>query len=182
MPLVRHQPRAAISGRAPLHVTLRLRHGCPTLRTHDVHVIVRSAIAASAVRPGFRIVHYAALADHVHLVCEASSADALARSVKGLAVCLARRLNAHWRRRGRLFAGRFHARELCTPREVHHALRYVLANAHHHGLVRPGELDPCSSAAAFVAADATLETGLARPRTWLLRTGWRRHGPLELTR
>ena len=41
---------------------------------------------------------------------------------------IARVLNKLWRRRGRVFADRYHDRILKTPREVKNALVYVLAN------------------------------------------------------
>ena len=77
-------------------------------------------------------------------------------------------------------------RALCTPREVRHGLVYVLMNFNKHIPAARG-LDPMSSAAA---CDGLRDVGLrseallpavCRPRTWLLHTGWRRHGLIALS-
>ena len=80
-----------------------------------------------------------------------------------------------------MFAERYHAHILRTPREVRNALGYVLHNARHHatgfGQRMPrGWVDPCSSAPAFFG----LVDGpaVAAPRTWLRREGYRRAGPV----
>jgi hypothetical protein len=48
--------------------------------------------------------------------------------VRGLAIRVARAVNRALGRRGRVFADRYHARALTTPRAVRHALVYVLMN------------------------------------------------------
>ncbi len=92
-------------------------------------------------------------------------------------------------RNGKLFANRFHARYLETPREVRNCLRYPLLNRKHHAAEqRFGKywIDACSSAPWFDGwaepirrehrAEETEPTAAAT--TWLLRAGWRRHGAL----
>jgi putative transposase len=91
--------------------------------------------------------------------------------------------------------GRYHHRSLRTPREVRRALAYVLLNARRHLAKRRhaaraagAVLDPASSARWFdgwraSARAAQPEPGsapeVARPRTWMLRVGWRRHGLVD---
>jgi len=110
---------------------------------------------------------------------------ALSRGMQGLLVRIARALNALWKRRGSVFADRFHARALRTPREVRAALVYVLQNARHHG-IRLASMDPFSSGAWFdgwrtkLAPATGLPPILATPRTWLLVEGWLRHGRIGL--
>jgi REP element-mobilizing transposase RayT len=133
----------------PLHVTLRLARGLPTLRRTDTHRILREALAAGAERDGFRLVHYTAMRNHVHLVCESDDVERLGRAMQGLCVRIARALNRWWKRRGTVFDDRYHSRALRTPREVKNVLVYVLHNAHHHGLLLPEGLDPFSSADSF---------------------------------
>jgi hypothetical protein len=105
-------------------------------------------------RLGFRLVHYSVQRNHLHLIVEAPSARVLARAMQGLAVRLARRLNAVFRRKGSVFADRYHAHVAATPREVRNALRYVLNNARRH-IVRLRRrwyrdwIDPYSSAVWF---------------------------------
>jgi hypothetical protein len=113
------------------------------------------------------------------VIAEANDRRALSRGMQGLLVRVSRALNRLWRRRGSVFADRYHARSLRTPREVRAALVYVLHNAKHHGLRFPG-IDPCSSGQWFDGWTEKIATSVAAPlakaRTWLLREGWRRHG------
>jgi REP element-mobilizing transposase RayT len=183
---VPHAKRAPLAARHPVHVTLKLAPGIESLRKRRTHAVVRTALAAGSARFGLRLVEYAVLSNHVHLVCEAADALALSRGIKGLAVRIARALNRALARAGSVFADRFHARALKTPREVRNALNYVLKNAAHHGIHFAGP-DPCSSGAWFegwsqahTAARITASP-LPRARTWLLTIGWRRHGLIAST-
>ncbi|MBK9034552.1 MAG: transposase [Myxococcales bacterium] len=191
-----HLPRVRFPASVPVHVTLKVVDGVPSFRRAAVMRVVHAAIRAGGHLGDFRVVHYSVLGDHVHLIVEAAGATALARGMQGLTIRLARRLNALLGRRGRLFAQRYHARPLRTPREVRNAVRYVLLNGRHHAAERgqvlsPGWIDPYSSALWFdgwktaVRADAPWLRSLARdgcptaaPRTWLLSVGWRRGGGL----
>ncbi|MBK9036197.1 MAG: transposase [Myxococcales bacterium] len=191
-----HLPRVRFPASVPVHVTLKVVGGLPSFRRAAVMRVVRAAISAGGHRGDFRVAHYNVLGDHLHLVVEAAGAAALARGMQGLTIRLARRLNVLLGRRGRLFAQRYHARPLRTPREVRNALRYVLLNARHHVTARgqvlaPGWVDPFSSALWFdgwkaaIRTDAPWLRALARdgcptaaPHTWLLSVGWRRGGGL----
>jgi hypothetical protein len=134
-----------------------------------------------------RFVHASVQGNHLHLLVEAASNEALSRAMKGFLVSCAMRLNAIAGRRGKVFADRFHSRTLATPTAVRNALRYTLCNARKHGeLSARVRLDPCSSAFALPdwmtgesvrLADVTMQVAL--PRTWLLREGWRRAGPIS---
>lgn len=180
---VPHRKRPTHAARHPLHITMKLVDGLPSLREHRAHRAVRKVLDRAADRLGPRVVEYSAQANHLHLVCEADDKQALSRGMKGLAVRLARNLNRSWNRSDALFAERYHARALATPREVRNVLAYVFGNARKHGVRMRTTLDTCSSAAAF---DGWVEHGplarrwLASARTWLLAVGWRRHGPLSV--
>jgi hypothetical protein len=177
-----------------------MQDGVPSLRTVAIVHAIERTFARGCVRPGFRLVHYALLGNHAHLVVEASDRDALGRGMKAVGARLARAVNRVAKRCGRVLAGRYHSRVLKTPRQVHHALRYVLLNARRHAAnvsAAPGRpvnvlLDPASSARWFdgwrPGCKITTERGsisllekpaVARARTWLLTTGWRRHGLLD---
>ena len=122
------------------------------------------------------------------------------RGMQGLAIRIARGVNRVAGRSGKLWADRFHARALRSPREVRAALCYVLQNTRRHAttertMVDPTWIDPRSSGPWF---DGWREApgGLARadtgepgspgkrptspPRTWLLSTGWRRCGLIRV--
>src|SRR6185503_6201950 len=99
---------------------------------------------------------------------------------------IARALNKLWKRSGRVFADRYHARTLETPREVRNALVYVLQNARKHGSWSARRADPYSSGASFDGwkpvddeVAVSRRRSLPRARTWLLAIGWRRNGLLD---
>jgi len=125
---------------------------------------------------------------------------ALACGMKAIGSRLARAVNRVAGRTGRVLADRYHHHLLRTPREVHRALRYVLLNARKHaGKARDAVravrtlFDPASSARWFDGwklekrsvpsapepAAGRVLVPVARARTWLLTTGWRRHGLLD---
>ena len=87
--------------------------------------VLRGVFAAAKGRLGLRLVQYSGQRNHVHLVVE-TSGGAISRALQGLCVRIARGLNKKLGRSGRVFADRFHARALATPREVRSALAYVL--------------------------------------------------------
>ncbi len=189
-----HGRRERFAGRFPQHVTLRVVAAVRSLRRYHPLRVVRAAIAKGGHKDDFRIVEFNLLANHVHLIVEAASAEALARGMQGLEVRLARGINRALGRCGKLFAERYHSRSLRTPTEVRHAVRYVLLNQRHH-IARSGArpsgsvLDPYSSAAWFDGWKSPLRAYepwqrelLATPRPtavptlWLLTTGWKRRG------
>ena len=142
---VRHRRRTVHDGRCPAHVTLRACSDLPSLRRHDLFGAVRAAFANGST-DRFRIIQFSVQRDHVHLLLEADGHTRLRRGVQGLAIRIAKAANRTLRRHGRIWADRYHVRALTTPREVRHALVYVLQNWKKH---LPGVrgLDPRSSAA-----------------------------------
>jgi hypothetical protein len=138
------------------------------------------------------VAHFSIQHDHVHLIVEASSQRGLARGMKGLGCRLAKTLNRSTGRRGQVLRDRYPARALTTPLAVRACLRYVLQNAVKHADSDPmpdlpaivvDGIDPWSSATWFDGwqrpPPPAADSPVARPRTWLLREGWRRHGLLR---
>src|SRR5262245_34586554 len=165
-----HRRRIAHDQRCPLHVTLRACSNLPSLRRNDVFGAVRSAFT-KASKGDFRTVHFSVQRDHVHLLVEGDGRIAFRRGVQGLTIRVAKAINRVLGRRGKVWADRFHARALQTPREVRHALVYVLQNIRKH-LRGVRGLDPCSSAAWFTGWRTANAPPLGRapvtpPRTWL---------------
>ena len=179
-----HRSRAPLASRHPVHVTLRLRPGVPSLRTVRLVREVERSFRDASDQERFRLLHYSLQSNHVHLLVEARDSEALGRGMMSLASRLARAVNRVFQRRGRVLADRYHSRALKTPREVRNALAYVLLNARRHaGLRAPrvGKVDPASSGRWFDGwrtppPEALDPPAVARPRTWLARLGWRRHG------
>jgi len=184
---VSHLTREALARQVPVHVTMKVG-SLPSLRTQRLMAVLRRAFAGGKDRFGFRLVHFSVQRDHLHLVVEAANKRELSRGVQGLSIRIAGGVNVELGRGGKVFADRYHARSLKTPREVRNALRYVLLNARKHKtaqLEKLRGLDPCSSADVFDGwrASSPREGPESRdlviaPKTWLLRVGWRRGGGL----
>jgi putative transposase len=197
-----HVRREPTSRHAPCHVTVRLVPGLPSLRAYRVFRVVRAALAATKLA---HVVEYSVMSNHLHLLVEAESAQALARGMRSITIRIAKRLNAFLRRRGRVFVDRYHSRALRSPREVRNALVYVLNNFRRHADQSGPRLplsyvDPCSSAGFFEGWDPewthappdrrafrdpypNVARGTVPARSFLLRHGWKRHGllrPFEL--
>lgn len=193
---VPHARRQRFAARFPLHVTLRAIDALPRLRRGKVARLVRRAIAAAhrlGEAEAFRVVEFNLLGNHLHLICEAASAEALARGMQGLEVRIARNVNRLLGRRGTFFRERYHVRALRTPREVRNCLVYVLENASHHAGSPRGFVDGYSSAVWFAGwsrpprltepwmRDLVAEGRPTRPaESWLLASGWKRWGPLRV--
>ena len=190
--LVSHAKRLALDARTPVLVTAKLAPGLPNLRRGAARALVWRALGAAKSRFDVRVIHFSLQSNHLHAIVEARDERALGRAMKGLCVRIARALNRVLEREGRVFADRYHARHLRTPREVRYALAYTLSNARKHG-VRVEGIDPCSSGAAFdgwrergahalavLASSAFAMPPVAAARSWLLRAGWRRHGLLGI--
>ena len=197
-----HTSREGFSSPTPAHVTVKLLPDLLSLRTKKLVRALERTFAAGCERSEFRLVHYSLLGNHAHLIVEARDQHALGRGMMAIGSRLALAVNRIMgRRKGRVFADRYHAHLLRTPREVQRTLRYVLLNARRHAAVTARKalraidalLDPASSARWFdgwkigsIAAPSTDERSasanappVARARTWLLRVGWRRHGLID---
>jgi REP element-mobilizing transposase RayT len=186
---VSHRPRERHRAAHPVHVTMRVRGGLPSMREPVLFSELRHRIGDAnrslRLRNVFRVVHFSVQDNHIHMIVEASDASALSRGVQGLAVRLARRTNSLLRIRGGFWGDRFHSRELTSPRAVRNALVYVLMNAKKHGLDYAG-IDPLSSALWFCDGFSPRLEPRAEPppvrdaRTWLGSVGWHRHGLLRV--
>jgi len=173
-------------------VTLRLRPGLPSLRTRRFLRELRPSLRVACEREAFRVVHYSVQRNHLHLLVEAAAKEALGRGMKAVSARVARAVHRAFGRAGAVLHGRYHLRILRTPREVRNALAYVLLNARKHWTQRRGEappvhLDEASSGRWFegwrIEPPAREPPGdpreVAGARTWLLITGWRRHGLID---
>jgi REP element-mobilizing transposase RayT len=163
---VSHAARARFEQPAALHITLRVAAHVWNLRSSRSWRVLRRCFGASRGRFGVRLIHFAVLGNHLHLIVEAEDSGALSRAMQGLLIRIARALNRMMRRDGTVFADHYHSRLLRTPSELVNAIAYVLGNHEHHydegGENRFSSLAPAARPL------------LCAPRTWLLRSGWRR--------
>ena len=203
-PGVPHRRREEHLARHPVHVTLRIREnvlqdaGLRTLRRCDVYKIIRGAFVRGChndMQSGkYRICQYSVQRDHMHLIVEADNQAALSAGMKAFAIRVAKGINRFLDRKGSVFDDRYHKQTVKSPRQTRNALAYVILNARKHGVHRREQLhgsetyiDPFSSAHYFDGF--TRNIGPPRPhgsgapvaaaQTWLLRTGWRRHGLVD---
>ena len=130
-----------------MHVTLRVAPGLPSFRGNALFVAMRTALTRASTAT-FRVLQFSVQADHLHLVVEADGSTVLSRGIQGLAIRAAKAVNRTLRRRGKVWADRFHAHPLRTPREVRNALVYVLNNFRKHVPGARG-IDARSSSAWF---------------------------------
>jgi REP element-mobilizing transposase RayT len=198
-----HQPRPDHNPRHPVHVTLRAARDLGSLRRRRIYHAVRWATLTTARRESFRIVHLSVQSNHIHMLVEASDKNALSRGIQGFQISAAKLINgavSHGRpgprRRGAVFTDRYHAEVITSPRQAHHALRYVMANfrKHHEDRVSPmneWRVDWFSSASMFPdwaeygeeewalwSGPPTYEPLVVfKPRTWLLAEGWKKFSP-----
>jgi len=202
---IAHRTRPSHRKDDPVHVTLRItpkvwgQKPIPSLRSQLLEPIVRGALLQQRAyldekwgveRKHFQVVDFTIQADHLHLVVEAPHKSALARGVAGIEVRIARRVNAALKRKGKFWKERYHRRDLRTKAEVRNVLRYVLLNSQKH-IRHFGDralADPFTSAPSFDGFAGRVHVfpekqpwPRVRPRTWLLRVGWRHRGLIDPT-
>ena len=114
---VGHRMRSHASAK-PSIVTLRLRDDVPDIRGRTIYLAIEDAIRNGRERSGFRVVHFSAQGNHIHLIVEAVSQLAVSRGMQGLTIRIARAINKAAGRRGKVFADRYHAEPIGSPRQA----------------------------------------------------------------
>ena len=191
---VPHRPRARVKKKTALHVTVRLVREVGSLRRFKLTPAMRTAFLRTRKKDEFRLCQFSIQRDHLHLACEADSNQGLSRGMQGLEISFARRINRVLGRKGKVFADRFHAVVVTSPRQMRNALCYIMNNARRHGEpLDPvyGGIDPFSSAWHFDGwSHDRWRQGLSPPKdqpcvepatSWLLNEGWRKHGAIGVT-
>jgi putative transposase len=182
---VPHRKRADVNSRHPVHVTMRVADEVAELRTRKAYQAIRRALQTCLKRDDYRVVHISIQNSHVHALVEANDKRALARGMQGFTISAAKWINrALGRKCGTVFPSRYHATVITTPTQARNEFAYVLNNWLKHGVDGPWRVDPFSSAWQFdgwatahgYAPREPLPVGEAR--SWLLREGWQRGGPL----
>jgi REP element-mobilizing transposase RayT len=172
---------------------MRLERATGNARRRELYKAIRTA--TTRVDTCIRIVHLSIQRSHLHAIVEADDRDALSKGMQGFAISAARHINrASGRKRGRVFADRYHAQYLRSPAQTRNAISYVLNNWRHHGddAVSPTfRIDPYSSAILFdgfadYAAPPRVMWAIPYeplrvrpPGSWLLRVGWKRAGDIS---
>jgi len=187
---VEHRARPTHKQRHPVHATLRVLKTVGRLRRRRVLDQLRKSLLVVARRElTFRIVHLSIQRNHLHLLVEAEDNTALSRGMQAFAISAARAINRAQRRKGQVFAFRYHSVEIQNRRQTRHALAYVLNNWRHHRVdgARSTAVDEYSTGVLFdgwTRGPFAIPRGhvplTVRPaRTWLLRVGWRMYGAID---
>jgi len=192
-----YQRRTQFHRLTPAHVTLRVVKGLAGLRNSLLIREVRKAFAAGCERGDFRLVEYSIQHNHLHLIVEAKSQDALSRGMMSISARFALAVNRVFRRKGQVISGRYHVQLLTSPQQVRNALQYVLLNIRKHfkqrrGIAPPVRIDQASSGIQFdgwrpspetlrIKTATQEEVGVAKAMSWLLSTGWRKRGLIDLS-
>jgi putative transposase len=198
----RHQARMDFKPYHPLHVVMRVTPEIGSLRRRAMYKALRDATITAALRERFRIVHISVQRTHVHMLVEAEHKTALARGMQGFLISAARHINTALgvgprRRRGHVFADRYHVELITTATRARHAISYVLSNWRKHGEDRDGLpstwlVDPFSSGISFPNWKELQDQAwmwpiretydpliVRRPTTWLLAEGWKLAGEIS---
>jgi REP-associated tyrosine transposase len=176
------------------HVVLRTRKSVPRLRRGATYAAIARALRHTLGEHAFRVVHTSIQHNHLHFLVEADDKAALSHGMRSLAIVAARAINRVCKRSGKVFAYRYHATAISSPRQMRNALSYVLNNWRRHNederseAARHATLDPYSTALAFRGWKEAPRFALpadyvplpcAEATTWLLNVGWQRHGPIS---
>lgn len=193
-----HRTRPTLKKYQPQHVTLRTLPTVGRLRKGKVYRGLRQTMLRLRGKLGFRVCHVSIQKNHLHFIVEAGSTNALRLGMQGLAISAAKQINKALKRTGKVFAFRYHATAIRTPKQARHALSYVLNNWRRHRedettqASRFAAIDPYSTARTFDGwkekDEAVMPPGfkafqpleVSAPRTWLLELGWRKHPEISV--
>jgi REP element-mobilizing transposase RayT len=186
-----HGKRPDLSFKHPVHVMLRTLPSVPRLRQRDGYEAIRAVLLYFFADAGFRIVHISIQRNHLHLIAEAASKQALRSGMQRFAIRAARALNEAFDRAGKVFEFRYQAKQIKDASYARNALSYVLNNWRRHREDRYTGMqdmpfDRFSSAASFTGWH--LRKGLTPPepdlpvspaRTELLTFDWEWFGRID---
>jgi REP element-mobilizing transposase RayT len=193
-PKTPHRARPELLPGHPVHVTLRLQRYVDELRTRQLYHVIRKVLALYLEWPDFHVVHISIQNNHLHLIVEAKNREALTSGMQSFAITCARALNRARGARGKVFASRYHARQITSPRQARHTLAYVLNNwRRHHADIVGGRLinfpyDPYSSALSFTGWTKRFDVRMpaewiplpvSPPQTALLKWQFERFGRID---
>ena len=189
-----HRRRPSLSPHHPVHVVLRVARWVPELRLGKFYRALRPVLARYLGNDAFRIVHLSIQTNHLHMLVEARDRKALTRGMQSFAINAARAINKAHGVAGKVFAFRYHATQITSPRQARNTLAYVLNNWRRHHLdwenrrFSKAKLDEYSSAVSFTgwvgrrrwAEPKGYEPLPVEPaRTDLLARRWERYGLID---
>jgi putative transposase len=166
-PMQSRLARPQFGQRFPQHVTIRMLPSVWNMRSRRCFSVLQRALWLGSSKDfGFKLVHFAVMGNHIHMLVEADGKEALSRGMQGLNIRIAKALNRVMGRHGQVLADHYNAKILRSPSQTLRARGYLLRNAGKHYGLRGA--DPFAS---------TVPVQL--PGTYFLVTIERRPGALE---
>ncbi len=188
--MVNHMKREKIDFKKPLHMTLKLRDGLPSLRCDLMFGNLKRCLKKAKDR-GLRVIHFSLESNHLHLLIECRDNKTLSLGMKSLGASLGKAIRKFAGGKGAVFKGRYHLHILKTPTEARNGMAYVLLNRAKHWK-SIAFVDRYSSGAYFtdwrkllgrdigpiLSARRGLRKAppdyLSEAQSWLAREGWRK--------
>ena len=188
----KHEARPPLDFRNPVHTILRTVDSVPRLRQRCMFEAIRGSLVHYVDGEDFRIVHISLQHNHIHLIVEAANEQALSAGMTSFAIRTAKAINRAWGREGKVFKFRYKAKQIRTRQYARNAIAYVLNNwrKYREDFYDIGSkraiLDEYSSALSFdgwterfAVPKWYVPLPVSRPRTWLLREGWKQCGLID---
>jgi REP element-mobilizing transposase RayT len=197
-----HKTRPDFKPYHALHVVMRVVPAVGNMRRRSLYKAMRDATITAALRERFRIIHVSIQRTHVHMLVEAEHKSALARGMQGFQISAARNINTALgdklrRRRGTVFADRYHLTVVTSPTQARNTISYILLNWRKHGEDQSGLpstwlIDPFSTGILFPDWKELEHKDIMwpwretydplivrRPEGWLLQEGWKLCGSIS---
>jgi putative transposase len=132
-PMQSHLARPKFA-RFPQHVTIRMLPSVWNMRSQRCFSVLQRAMWRGSAKAelGFKLVHFAVMGNHIHMLVEANGKEALSRGMQGLNIRIAKALNRVMGRHGQVLSDHYNAKILRSPSQTLRARAYLLRNAEKH--------------------------------------------------
>jgi len=139
----------------PFHIVQKANHGDPIFESDpDFHAYL-NLLKRGLPDSSTRILAFALMNNHVHLIAIPEFGDSFSRLMRGLAGSFARYFNTTRCEKGRVWQDRYYSTPM-SPRHLHHALRYVELNPVRARIAKSATDSPWTSARAhYTGIDPT---------------------------
>ena len=179
-----HVARPKLSEKIPSHITLKFKKDVPNLRCEAFLLEFTRAIRKAKAK-GLAVTQFSIESNHIHMLIEVKSNDTLKRGLLSLQGCVTWGLRRVFKYFGEVFVDRFHLHAIKSPREMKHALGYVIFNhAKHCGIAWFRDVYSSGFAQHEFAANvrqtrapkwqSEIESVMSQATSWLQQTGWKR--------
>ena len=188
---IAHIPRPDLNSKTPAHINIKVRKDIPNLRRKSIYKMLKIGVKKARIK-GLKVIHFALVSNHLHLIIEADGNKELAQGMRSFLISFAMNINNSLKRRGSLFVDRYNMEVIKVPRRMHYLLSYVFKNNSKHQK-RKFVTDPYSSVITFNEQEVLfgkkvpspfdpetkkklkrfLGSFLSPPESWLATTGWK---------